>query len=316
MIKKSLMNLCFAFLSATVLVSCSGKENTVPKQVSGNDLHTIAPNNTSEYIIQDSDKVQLTSIKVSNLDGRSLEIARNEIYARHGYIFKRKDLSDFFHQKSWYKENPEYKGELNAIEKKNVELIQSYEAKNAANPLVTSRPLDPGSIHKDMITLYGEEYDVYFWNDGDFDYTRFEIMQDNNVIFDSKEEGLDFEGGDKIWDTNFWVKGIEQNGRPTFLFELADNRPNPAVIVLEEIDNDIQVTVSDNIQAEFEDVDHDGKEELLGFPSYGQLPLAPALVTAYEWNGSQYEPSIELTTQYWEDQILQSEKEYKDNPSE
>ena len=31
-----------------------------------------------------------------------LEIMRNEIYARHGWVFNRRDLQDYFGRQSWY----------------------------------------------------------------------------------------------------------------------------------------------------------------------------------------------------------------------
>ena len=52
---------------------------------------------------------------------------RNEIYARHGYIFDSKDLHNHFMKKSWY--CPVTKDvKLSAIEKYNVDFIQQYES--------------------------------------------------------------------------------------------------------------------------------------------------------------------------------------------
>lgn len=41
-----------------------------------------------------------------------LDIKRNEIYARHGYIFKRADLKAFFEKQSWYKASVNDKGSV------------------------------------------------------------------------------------------------------------------------------------------------------------------------------------------------------------
>lgn len=58
---------------------------------------------------------------------------RNEIFARHGYIFKDPTLRQFYSQYPWYKSNPEFKMEsLNKFEKENVTLILAAE-KDAAN---------------------------------------------------------------------------------------------------------------------------------------------------------------------------------------
>ena len=61
-----------------------------------------------------------------------LETLRNGIYARHGYIFKRNDLRNYFSKKDWY--NPQYRDDVyvfnnffNTNEKKNVGSIKNYE---------------------------------------------------------------------------------------------------------------------------------------------------------------------------------------------
>ena len=53
---------------------------------------------------------------------------RNEIYARHGYIFKTSEMKAYFSQQVWYQgQYEEVVGQLTSIEQKNVELIKSYE---------------------------------------------------------------------------------------------------------------------------------------------------------------------------------------------
>ena len=58
-----------------------------------------------------------------------LYLARNEIYARHGYIFDNPDLQEYFGDMEWY--NPTTKdvsdSALNEYEKANIELILSLE---------------------------------------------------------------------------------------------------------------------------------------------------------------------------------------------
>jgi hypothetical protein len=70
----------------------------------------------------------LTEEDIRGFSKPELRILRNEIYARHGHIFKSKDLRDYFSAKDWY--NPQYEdvsGLLNTIEKKNVEFIKKHE---------------------------------------------------------------------------------------------------------------------------------------------------------------------------------------------
>jgi hypothetical protein len=149
----------------------------------------------------------------------------------------------------------------------------------------------PGFVHKDRITLLMNDYEVYYWMklQGDFNSTK---------------------------EKELWVQAIEQNSKPTFKFELADNRPELATLVLEEMNNNMLVTVNDNVAVEFEDIDHDGRLELLSYPYLGQMPLGPAEISVYEWKNEQYVPNIMLTQQYWENELQQREQHFKDTPSE
>ena len=65
---------------------------------------------------------------VENLTKQDLEFMRNEIFARHGYCFKKKNLLQEFEMQDWYVPNTvDIKGFLTAIEKKNIDLIKRYE---------------------------------------------------------------------------------------------------------------------------------------------------------------------------------------------
>ena len=67
---------------------------------------------------------------ISHLSLLELKILRNEIFARHQYVFKDERLSDYFLENyTWYK--PNYTSEnnvnLNGIEKQNINLLLKYE---------------------------------------------------------------------------------------------------------------------------------------------------------------------------------------------
>lgn len=72
---------------------------------------------------------RLTDEDLAGLTKQELRIARNEIYARHGYIFKSQDLKDYFGSKDWYQ--PMYSDaaslSLNEFERYNVDFIKRYE---------------------------------------------------------------------------------------------------------------------------------------------------------------------------------------------
>ncbi len=57
-----------------------------------------------------------------------LRVLRNEIYARHGRIFKDKQLQKYFSEQPWYKPNPDFKDEmLTEKEYKNLSIIKAEE---------------------------------------------------------------------------------------------------------------------------------------------------------------------------------------------
>jgi hypothetical protein len=65
---------------------------------------------------------------VSNMTKDDLQTMRNEIFARHGYCFKKKNLREMFEDKDWYIPNTvDVKNDLTEIEKKNIALIKRYE---------------------------------------------------------------------------------------------------------------------------------------------------------------------------------------------
>ncbi|WP_054636080.1 YARHG domain-containing protein [Thalassobacillus sp. C254] len=82
---------------------------------------------SNEFIFPDSHFRLISSAELRGLTKDQLRIARNEIYARNGYVFNSKDLRQYFSSKSWYVPNRFYNGSLNSIEKQNVHLIKSLE---------------------------------------------------------------------------------------------------------------------------------------------------------------------------------------------
>ena len=70
----------------------------------------------------------LKTADVENLAAAELAFMRNEIFARHGYCFSRKEMRQQFENEDWYIPNTvDIKGFLTDIEKKNIALIKRYE---------------------------------------------------------------------------------------------------------------------------------------------------------------------------------------------
>ncbi|MGG9970786.1 YARHG domain-containing protein [Ferruginibacter sp. SUN002] len=74
----------------------------------------------SQRLLKDDD--------VNNLTKWELEVMRNEIFARHGYCFKKKNLRETFEDRDWYvPHTTDVKNLLSDTEIKNVTLIKKYE---------------------------------------------------------------------------------------------------------------------------------------------------------------------------------------------
>lgn len=125
-------------IGGTLLVSClftnaivktQGDEKVINKQVatySYKDNYLIIPDSSDRY---------LTEYDLSGLTKDQLEIARNEIYARHGYQFQQQKMINYFNNQSWYvKSNKKVTtDDLSELEYANVVFIQKFEDEGMSN---------------------------------------------------------------------------------------------------------------------------------------------------------------------------------------
>jgi hypothetical protein len=84
------------------------------------------PEPISGFIFPYSDRLELSPDEVARLSPAELKIARNEIFARRGRIFKQPYWHDYFKQFRWYQPRAS-EVTLNAVESKNVEIILQAE---------------------------------------------------------------------------------------------------------------------------------------------------------------------------------------------
>ncbi len=78
------------------------------------------------YLIPYSDTTKISENELIDKSLNFLIYARNEIFARHGYIFKNKDLDIYFRNMNWYKKRSR-EVILNEIEEYNVTLLKKIE---------------------------------------------------------------------------------------------------------------------------------------------------------------------------------------------
>jgi hypothetical protein len=85
----------------------------------------------SEYLLPGSDSQYLTEADLYGFTAEQCRLARNEIYARHGRIFKDEALQEYFNSCSWYEPLIEpddfQESSLNVYEVANRDLIVKYE---------------------------------------------------------------------------------------------------------------------------------------------------------------------------------------------
>lgn len=92
----------------------------------------------AQYIFPDSDKEMIDIKAFQYLNAPELELARNEIYARHGRQFQTEYIQQYFNSRPWYKINPNYNYDnedsmLSQIELENVKIIVAEENRRKEN---------------------------------------------------------------------------------------------------------------------------------------------------------------------------------------
>ncbi len=82
----------------------------------------------SEYMLPESNVRVYDTSELEALSDHDLFVARNEIYARHGYVFEAGELSDYFASKSWYHPSDVFnEGDITEVERQNVSTILALE---------------------------------------------------------------------------------------------------------------------------------------------------------------------------------------------
>jgi hypothetical protein len=135
-----------------------------------------------------------------NLSNNDLRILRNTIYARHGYLFKSKDLQEHFQKFEWYKGTKEnVEDELSEDERCIIRIILATESANppSINDLIGlwESPAPPGSnastlgfvgiyLNRDGTMNFREINRNMFWS---FDGTTFRYRRDSTEKFNVTE---------------------------------------------------------------------------------------------------------------------------------
>ena len=115
-----------------------------------------------EYILPDSHDTAITRSDLKGMNAAQLKLARNEIFARHGYYFETEALLRYFAFCSWYRPNKKKTSTgslgLSSVENKNVSVIKSCEK----DPDFTSKGLDTKLNYKVSSTKFSVKLPNYW----------------------------------------------------------------------------------------------------------------------------------------------------------
>lgn len=149
----------------------------------------------------------MTEEELQNLDANSLRLARNEIFARHGYIFNDEGLKQYFNSTSWYHgtvASDQFQADLvfNDYETKNVALLNSIEAQAGSDGSESSWFLGKTGVYLNPLPASGTTYKINVLAIGEdtlefkfgFLENDHEITTETAEILDDHTAQIDFGG--------------------------------------------------------------------------------------------------------------------------
>lgn len=150
------------------------------------------------YVLPDSNKRLLKPEDLHGMTKPQLRLARNEIFARHGYKFKSADLRVFFGARSWYRPGGTFKP--SKIETANLKLIRKFEANTVDGAAVNA----PGATPAYSATVkWADGRTGRLHTDGRREYWFVEGENRKRVVVPKKNEVYAFtQGGDTGIVTN------------------------------------------------------------------------------------------------------------------
>ena len=95
------------------------------------DSHSLSggmlfPDSSTRYLSTDEIAAKIYGMSGTPLSSSFGQDAVNEIYARHGFVFRTASIRSYYEAQSWYHPDPGYDGSLSAIEQYNVGLLSQY----------------------------------------------------------------------------------------------------------------------------------------------------------------------------------------------
>ena len=109
---------------------CSGNSTNIDVNKTANEPNSVNTSTPLPIYLFPSDTIYITENDLKGLSKYEIALIRNEIYARHGYIFKQEKFKTYFNTQSWYHPNETFSASsFNKIERANIDFIVNYEKK-------------------------------------------------------------------------------------------------------------------------------------------------------------------------------------------
>ena len=150
---------------------------------------SIGPN---EYIFPDSNQTKLTEEMILSVNESLWPYGRNEIFARHGYVFENTLYRTYFESKTWYHSGDFKAKDLNNIEWYNMDLLKSMEQRTSSVNSILQSYIFPNSDRLKLTEQMIRSIDKYWWP-----YARNEILARHGYVFNTEKYREYFEA--KLW---------------------------------------------------------------------------------------------------------------------
>lgn len=208
----------------------------------------------TEYIFPDSDKYYLSEDEVRTKSAQDLLIGRNEIFARHGYIFKMEELQEHFENTSWYHgtipgDRFDMDSIFNAFEKKNVELIQKVEDEidtpgSQEDESQTQTNETPQTLAFRLTVINNTETDIYhlYASKTDTDDWEEDILEDD-ILYDGESFDIIFHIDADSLEWDFAIQDEYENQKSFYDLSFADCDVDGATLVLWDEDGEIHASL-------------------------------------------------------------------------
>ena len=224
------------------------------------------------YLFENSSTEELDLYQISGFDEELLGLARNEIFARHGYIFSKEDYKKYFENKNWYAPSKKLNEiKLSEVEQYNVKYLKWREKYIKEEGDYSSSWLKSRELERDFCDMYCFEVDKPFKMDLNHDGI------DEEIVFQSESKDE--------WAVELGV--IKINGKASE--EISGQFQGYIWVVdIDETDNYKELVINDmGLSSDYEDsyYYYDGKQPVFMGKVTGELNSESSAIRNYVEDG-------------------------------